>query len=655
MVLNTLESLKDITPGSSEVVSFYRTPGLENPTPNTTQLFNIFFVFKKEGNSVLLAKTSDIIDLQTPDKDIWGWVPTNRILSWDTRNAIEPDFREAAARERKNAGVKALVFDDELSAKNFAETKGIDSTTLIWADDPYEKRNIGDWRRFPLFDIRNGIMKIGCMGKIKSLDGLQMSQTDFAESMKKYQDLRAKIRSINMVFVIDGTESMGKYFQPVANGIAESAELLGPKNTVKFGAIVYRDLAEGPEFLTEKFKLTPVYKDFNAWLLKVFSDQKNKHDTDDPEAVFYGLNEALTSLLPKDETNLVILVGDAGNHQRQDASQVSKDALIKLMVEKNVHFISFQVNHSGKTAYDNFLTQSKSLIQETAEEIFKSTEKVRKELGYANKKPEFENRGNNELRLNNSALIGRVIYCDPNKSQKTERLQKEIADAVEYISNTWTEMVLAKTNKVMEDGRSSKAVIDVKKDADKYVNDFQPSIALVIKRLKLSPDKLEIIAKERSQILTLGYCPQERVGLKYPLYQNVLFLTRFELGQLLQDLGKIQSEGKSNEARRAMAKAWLELLKEHMGDQKTIDPDVVSLQDITTKVFGLPSRSSFLQNKKLNDITDPVAFPDLEFEQLAFDLKRKFDKLMSIFDSPYAYSFMSNDKTYYWIEHALLP
>lgn len=654
MVLNTAQSLKELEPGSGDIVNFFRNPDLTNITDNQSNLYNIFFVFKEEGSSVLLAKVPRIMDRKNPTNDIWGWVTLNRLFIWDHRIAVEPNWDEDAVKERRDRSVKTYTFSDEVAALNY-KTKHLVSNNTEFSDDPYDKRRKGTYMRFPLKTNADGLLKMQMIGEISTMGGQKLSIDDNTEAQWRYGQVRYKRRNINIVFVVDATFSMRDYFKPIANAITETVGKMSSQNNFKFGGVVYRDLPEGMDNITESFKLSNNYESFSKWLNSRFSEKKNLKDKDLGEAVNYGLREALRTLsMPKDETNIVILVGDAGNHARMDASTVSGEEIVNLMIEKSASFLAFQINNGGQTEYDNFVKEAKNIMLLTARELARSAESTAKAINFGDLEPKFE-QIDDVWRLNNSVNIGRVVFRKGNTKMEPNRLQFEVADFVQYISD-WNDNLLAKVNKSVMDGRSLRKELNALSEEDKYVSTYGPSIVYFLKQLNLSSEVISKLAEERVQFAKTSYSAAKLDDFKYPHFQSVLFLTREELGDLLGDISKLLSVGNGNDARRKTADMWLELLKQHMGDKGIEGLANASMQDISKKVFGLPSKSKFISTISYRQITDEVSFPSSQFEQWLIEIDKKYSHLRNIYNSDnYEYSFRSNDTPFYWISENNLP
>jgi hypothetical protein len=163
MILNTVEYTKE-NPSESEmnVLRFHKKPNLTVPSGIESRLFEVFFIYKKstDGRSYLLGRSSKIGGLTNPENYIVGWAPRTRLNFWDHRIAIEPNWIRNDANNRKNHGIKALIFKDSLSAMKYKLGLPFDSNQVVWDSDPFEKRLSGEVMRFPYISSKNGIIKV---------------------------------------------------------------------------------------------------------------------------------------------------------------------------------------------------------------------------------------------------------------------------------------------------------------------------------------------------------------------------------------------------------------------------------------------------------------------------------------------------------------
>jgi len=169
-------------------------------------------------------------------------------------------------------------------------------------------------------------------------------------------------QKINILFVVDATNDMGVYYPAISKAIRTFSEAQADSaKEFRYAALFYRDAAEGA-FLWDHTRRRNSAEDVAGWINSVTALVRD--DDDDPEAVYFGLREALKlNHLKQYETNVLIHIGDAGNHAQTEKTNVPPEEIINLLVEKPTHFFAVQVRHpASHTTYDEFISQIKDEI-----------------------------------------------------------------------------------------------------------------------------------------------------------------------------------------------------------------------------------------------------------------------------------------------------
>jgi hypothetical protein len=132
---------------------------------------------------------------------------------------------------------------------------------------------------------------------------------DTVDTSAKIADLvdGAAGESLDLVIVLDVTESMDKYMPGVKKELAPLVkERVSRFKTFRIGMVIFRDYFPD-EFITRKIDFTTDFDDFNRRLQGV----RAMGGGDIPEAVHEGLYAAETEFEWKADKRLIILVGDA--------------------------------------------------------------------------------------------------------------------------------------------------------------------------------------------------------------------------------------------------------------------------------------------------------------------------------------------------------
>ena len=670
MVLNTIESIKHdkIKKGDEDYVRYYFDPQLTKESNKSSKIYEILYVYKITDKAILLGKNY-ITDVFHAKEEIFGWVSNKKITIWDHRIAVEPNWEKEAVQERKQKNISTTFYVDIARAKRVKEGNKVSDKYIVWSNDPYENRNIGDWRRFPLLEYNKEtqIIQAGVMGELRSVMDKRdtISQVGFADIQRKYNELRAKQRNINIVFVVDGTKSMGPYFPAISKAINSSMDQLTKsytKNSLRFGAVVYRDYAE-KDRITQVKKLSDNYKDVARWLTGIKAI--DRHDKDQPEAVNYGLKTALRAVgLQQNETNIVILVGDAANHHRSDPSQVNKNEIISLLFRFNCNFLAFQVHNGSEPTFGEFEPQMKDLILSTAMRKFQQNKVIAEQANLKLSPPRFIRVANNAYILDTTTMIGTVVLAQKGSPLSPQQLQKEIDRTVGF-SSALTDRKLHILEGIISEGNSFEgAITEGEEQSDNYEDDqaissqssYSPAIIDFLRKMGIPESKLKIILTENYQLYFPAYSPMKIKGLNHPLYKQVLFMTLRELGDLLNKFDALADASTSSGQRQRLKEVWMEILQSHLGDDFSREQaENMTFEKINEKVFGLPGTSALL-HIRLADITDPSVVKDPELYKYIVNIKKKRIELDDIYNNGnYKYGFHSYDTQYFWISQDLLP
>lgn len=676
MVLNSIAQIKSKR-GKPDIVEFKAGPSEDaSKTGHVSNLFQFFFVFKTEQlyneaqkqteNWALLAKVQNVSGgEQDIPRDVVGWVPSERLSLWNHRIAIEPNWVADASNERKS-GAKAKIFSESAAAIGYREGRSIPADRVLWDDDQFENRPIGEYRRFPVVSHDKnapGIRMVGAMGAIYAQgmigEGANIDPKRIASIQKTLSDLVTYKRNLNVVFVMDGTESMQPYFKAAADAVERCVNVLveqrRTKNKLKFGAVVYRDYAE-KERIAETLPLGDQNK-LIPWLKG--RDARDYYDKDAPEAVFFGLQRAMRATgISEKETNLIILIGDAGNHHRSDPSQVPEETIIRTLAELDCHFLTFQVNHKSDVAYEEFVSQASSMMLKAAQLKY---DQVSARFGSGVVTPPSLKEDGPVEYLENGPLVGLIAGLRRGEQMSAEKLTQEVSASIERMDSYLNTLIAALNIMVAGRGLENIKLETVKteqmKDTSgtKYASAFASGIFNFLQQSGITREDLELLKRDKYQLYVRGAVTMSVKSQKNEIFKQVLLFQRGEVYVLANYLEQLNV---STSVREDLKKAWLSILKAYLGDLDEKELMQMTVQRAQEMLFGLPGRSEFLRGIRIIDITDESRFTHDMADKYSKRLQDSAAQLRRIVDLPetqYKYSFRSNEQPYYWIDEDIIP
>ena len=660
MILNTIAHLTERgNDDKPNIVEFKKGPKANaGKSGQQSNLFQFFFIYKSSGNSVLLGR--DIrIPRSTRDKRqvMVGWAPKSRMTLWNNRVALEPNWEKAAVAERKKGpNLKAKFFQSDTVSRRYKNREVVLSNEIFWDNDPLKtERFIGEMRRLPVLDISKSdpdIVAAGVMGVIQDNNSIKVTDPEiYAELQRKLSKMIVNQRRINVVFVVDGTSSVEPFFGPISEALVDVTKMLKQtRNEFNFAAVIYRDYPE-KEHVVEVRGFSS-----DESISSFFNRNKamDRFDTDLPEAMYNGIENAIRGTgLGTNNTNIIILVGDAGNH-KDDPRGKTKEQIADLLEQYNCHLMALQVHHkAGQDTYNDFISQLKFISKHAAN---KQKDKIGRELGIPMdnitwsvnvKAPKFK--------LNNSPYGGWIIGLKDGKTLPLARLKSEIITFIENVDKN-VENLITKVKEVIE-GKSYIGNAWSSNSNSIYSLPLAPGLMGFLRKVGVTPEELTILQTDKYQLYVTGSTTMRIRGQHHPLFKRVLLLDLFDLARLLDSMAKLLDATTGLQIRQKLHTTWFQILKEYLGGSVSEEElNNLTLEQINNKVMGLPGVTSFLAQVRLRDIVDEAIFTEEMVEKYKRRIEFSEGQLRKIFNAEnYKYAFFSNDTKYYWIEEDILP
>jgi hypothetical protein len=271
--------------------------------------------------------------------------------------------------------------------------------------------------------------------------------------------------------------------------------------------------------------------------------------------------------------------------------------------------------------------------------------------------------GNNVMRLDNYTNMASIVYADKLQRMNTSLLTNEIVLLVDYAVR-FTDELISGIQQVISGGS---ALTDITQQKDqfvdgpnKYISSFSPALFnFLYNQTKIPKEKLEYLVENKYQLYTEGYAPLITNNTNSPLFRKVLLLSREDLQKVIANINRLHRASSRSDRRMAMQQTYLDMIKRHIGEKTTVDFMKMSIEEINTKIFGLPGTNSIINQLRLEDLTNPGVISDSDLHQYATAIEMKYNTLNRIFNSsssnPYKYSFSMTEVVYHWIEDDLLP
>jgi hypothetical protein len=323
---------------SLKVASVFDAPTETAAERTRYQLFNIFFVYAEarvKGKDYLLLGT----DLSgNPEKVVQGWIPKERVSQWNTREALEWDRTStlpgaklrrgelgqvwASAQQahtwlERKAEPKPLfreVFDDRRVSRAFLP-EDMRFPVLEWTDPDFPRKHLG---------TGNVLLRVGWAGDFATVSGGKstLDQEKVREYQQLFREAQEGLNRLEIVFVIDDTESMRPYLKAtgqVVEAIIEEAtkDAADKKRKVRVAVSYYNDVNTS-DTKQLPYSVKPLVDVSDPKVRKKLIADARDHDYraggDELEQVFPGINAAVAgSECSPAARKLLIVIGDAGD------------------------------------------------------------------------------------------------------------------------------------------------------------------------------------------------------------------------------------------------------------------------------------------------------------------------------------------------------
>lgn len=620
----------------------------ENPETkeNATGLgndVNFYFVMKRASNGLVLLSREAKIEGDTYNV-LLGWVSESSYTPWNQRSCLEFNWRTIEIEDKLKGDSVAFYRTEDFSQKISQDyyKYGINDGLRVGK----EKRFSGNILRLPILENLEDKYHITYFAAPNGEMSYHEANRVQNESKAVFDKFVENVKSMNLILVVDGTQSMEPYFESLYGTIKAACENYANKDyQVKLGLVIYRDYRDvlnGDSCYVEYVPMSPMDdgKLFNFFKTGGKYGIKSAKGDDYSEALYEGLYAALDTTKMRyssKESNLIIVVGDCGNRY-EDKRSPSYDSIMKRMSENKVNMISFQVHNMEKPNVDAWIEynqQMYDLILDNVEKQYKaSTEKGGEFKPYDDRGYDFK------------VDEGRSLYI---ASMRNPKLNQSMP--VEELGRLINDNVLAFTQSV---GEQIDAAYNVYSNVNTIIATGGNAPDTTFFKNQVGEKHYELIKKKNMLIAIDGYAPKTNSrGGEY--FKSVLFIERKEFENLLSQFRKVYDAAKEDTNRDPYINAMKQLLHSMVPDKSIEEMDKLGSAYLREVISGLNEKTAGIGDRTFEELQDVNVVKDAEFKSIVRDFKAKFRALDNIYGGKYEYIFKSNNQTYYWIPFDQLP
>nr|NQU93499.1 hypothetical protein [Bacteroidota bacterium] len=677
---NNIESLK-------QKPKYYDIPSIKDSKEIAEAgTYQIRYVYKQIPGFVLVGNDPNIDLSGDPGDVIIGWVPTSHITPWDHRIAWELNWHPSAAAERKwtdhsiNVERGVLIFDSLDAARTYIEIAPITDIGQVekvaYPETPiYSTRQPGKFDRFPVLNNDTKIIegfdpyepqRVGVIGDISTEHG-KLDKAVYNKLIQDVLSIEENQRKVNVIFVVDATFSMEEYAESIAialdsamNFINRDQEKQKTKNEFRFGAILYRDEAEDFPIHQYKNYLTEDIYALGDWIKAHMDKKYYGKDRDLPEALYYGIQQAIDVYAPDEkQTNYIIVIGDAGDHQSPGKTKtfVKEDALINKLAGRKCNLLAYQVHRPDEikqdSTYRDFEKQINRIMMKTAEKIKEhevSEATVQNDLLISQPIQLRTNAAHTFFRLSpNSPVFGQLRTSLPNDTLSIDTLQVEITKNIKRIHRYINE-------KISEIAR----IIE----GDSITSSGETAAGIIYDLLAkgTSFEDLQMFISEKRQVYKEGFVAFKLKNHTYPNFQNVIFIEETDLNGLKENIRNLVLATRDtlspNIIRNRVDSTMKRIYISYVGRTSPEEMNNKPFGELLYLLTGLPTRDKY-KKWTINLINDPAEVSDADLVGFSRDIYQTMARLTEIINMGNDYKSVirdvGNSDIYYWIPGDVFP
>lgn len=495
----------------------------------------------------------------------------------------------------------------------------------------------------------------------------------------RFKELEKQFKKINLLFVFEGKEQIIQNFSALINVIQNLQPLFEENEedfSYKFGAVIATQGSEwGSSLSVKKKEFTSDYTELVDHLVAQ-SDTVERSRPLSVQQTWAGVREAANMVQNlKDETNLLIIMGEAGYSEGVDTLLMNK------ITDANCRVLGFQLQGEVDNANNNFVLQIESMINYYA---YKTLRKKREVIVYADQlrnRNRYRESSKNIYALDfpgRSMTQGWILFPEKDASLPLDILTNSIDSLIAEVK--WdNENLTNSLHKAFNTVGNHRYKYDTLfLDYYKPVKGFDrklPSYFSEIPAWYMPAKEASIPDSESADIKYYLLLSQDELE---ELSYFVAYLSANELDYKYKgkkkkeknfcncpDDEEIETDAdqyinekpeymSTKKARNEMRDVYLDELRIcKVCKIKTKHLKKYTLAEAQRRITGCPTYHPLLEEYTIDDIKKRKKIKDEELDVLITYIKDKKEALEKYLHNPD--KFQSGGQTYYWIDQKLLP
>jgi hypothetical protein len=446
------------------------------------------------------------------------------------------------------------------------------------------------------------------------------------------KELTQQISTFNIVFVVDGGEEMSE-ITPTTYDIIERLSYKvkeNERNTVRFGAVVYRDSADvscssGNAAVAKKAITYDTY-DILGFLNSQASIKGCKTGN---KALNQALVQAINMLgeARRSQSNFVILL--CGAQGRDKYNKMYGDAVVqRMLAESRVNFCVVQMKQGATGDYNDVVPRYKGIFQKACQTLIE--DEKRQAALYFEVSSKFQ-----ESEIFNESGPGSFMYADyPTTSPLIGMM-----GTVSNIAAARTE-VFARLDSLLkfafDDADRKIAFIESKIiAAEQEPWQLGPGNLRNFNEMQLHADNKQLLQNYQEKLMQYfvpAYTSATVGRLKEPVFSRVIFATQDEYNDLMASMYQLQSDLNISETRKRIKQNYIRQLAVFLGEEmakKEIENGLTVSAMLEKYISGIKPKSEWL-NRRINDLEDSNIVSDEELGRILARTRSSYRRLKEV-------------------------
>lgn len=582
-------------------------------------LFQFFFIWKKVDGYWLVGGRSRLTSDIRPDDSLVGWIKEDRLLEWNTRQAVQ--FNKTNLNERKEP---VSIYSDKSELFNWLKGKS-SATPPIATEVLNVKSWEPHWMRFPLLAAEsiknpstNRFLKVAYIGDQIAVDSGASIDSAWAgaSDYQKLEQMKAMVKNIDILLVIDATGSMFEIFPFVEKAIGKVftdldrtyGKMNSDRPDIRFSIVFYRDYHD-PATTIKHLQLTDDAEEAMAYMRNEPVRPGEGSNPDDryeyTEAMFYAICEGLAKTkFRKGSFRQVIVIGDRGNHPvNKDKLGYSERNVVDALLARDADLLGLHLADASEIEKDAQTRLFKDQFYRIYQMI-RSSDASHLVVRYMNNP-------------RHSEVAGVITDGADKATESSERIKESI--------------------KSLQRGDNIALV------EEQYGVAISSRLVQMMKKVGMNPEDFR---KSKAQICEEGWIAQTNPKSGYEQIETMLLVRQEDLVQLAAILNRLCSTSSRQKAN--LRHTWKSVLEEEIGEDIDFNKNI---DDLVRVQGGLPVRMKLLRFT----IDDLMKKNPRELEKIVERMRSDRDTLMDLLTAGDKIWWSREGLTYGWIKREMLP